>query len=48
MWIKKNSIYSSIKKLKGVNGRLELVKIFPNNIRVFIDYAHTPMPYSKH
>ena len=40
--LKKNSIYNSIKKLKGVNGRLELVKIFPNNIRVFIDYAHTP------
>ena len=40
--LKKNSIYGSIKKLKVVNGRLELVKIFPNNIRVFIDYAHTP------
>ena len=25
-----------------MNGRLELVKKCPNNVRVFIDYAHTP------
>ena len=31
-----------LKKIKNVNGRLELIKKYPNNIRVFIDYAHTP------
>ena len=25
-----------------LDGRLELVRKFPNNIKVFIDYAHTP------
>ncbi len=40
--LKDNSIYRKIKKLKDVNGRLELVKKYPNNIKVFIDYAHTP------
>jgi murE/murF fusion protein len=31
-----------IKKIKEVNGRLQLVKIFPNQTKIFIDYAHTP------
>ena len=35
-------IYEAIKNLKDVNGRLELVKKYSNNIKVFIDYAHTP------
>ena len=35
-------IYKTIDKLKDVDGRLELVKAYPNNIRVFVDYAHTP------
>jgi len=32
----------NIKKIKEVNGRLELVKILPNQAKIFIDYAHTP------
>ena len=40
--LKNKSIYEAVKKLKEVNGRLELVKKYPNNIQVFIDYAHTP------
>ncbi len=40
--LKDISIYKKIKKLKDVNGRLELIKKYPNNIKVFIDYAHTP------
>ncbi len=40
--LKENLIYKSIKKIKDVNGRLELIKTFPNEIKVFIDYAHTP------
>ncbi len=35
-------IDNSLKKIKNVEGRLELVKKYSNNIRVFIDYAHTP------
>ena len=40
--IKEKSINKSFKKLKDVNGRLELVRKYRNNIKVFIDYAHTP------
>ena len=35
-------IYQSLKRIKKINGRLELIKIFPNNVKVFVDYAHTP------
>ncbi len=45
--LKKKSIYRKIKKIKDVNGRLELVKKYPNNVKVFIDYAHTPDALSK-
>ena len=38
---KKISIFDSLKKLKDVNGRLELISTF-SNIKVFIDFAHTP------
>jgi MurE/MurF fusion protein len=40
--LKDKKIYNSLKKIKDVNGRLELVRTFSNNIKVFIDYAHTP------
>ncbi len=40
--LKKEEIYRAIKKLKNVNGRLELVRKYSNNIKIFIDYAHTP------
>ena len=40
--LKDSEIYKSIKKVKDVSGRLEFIRRFPNNIRVFIDYAHTP------
>ena len=39
---KHKMIYRTIKKLKDVDGRLELVKRFQNGIKVYIDYAHTP------
>ena len=35
------------KKLKDIDGRLELVRTFKNNIKVFVDYAHTPDALSK-
>ena len=31
-----------IKKIKSVNGRLELIRTLPNQAKIFIDYAHTP------
>jgi MurE/MurF fusion protein len=45
--LKENNIFKSLKKIKGVNGRLELVRKFPNNVKVFIDYAHTPDALEK-
>ena len=35
-------IFSTIKRIKAVSGRLEYIKSFPNNIKVFVDFAHTP------
>ncbi len=35
-------IKNKIKKIENVDGRLELIRKFPNNIKVYIDYAHTP------
>ena len=43
--LKDKLIYSSIKKIKSINGRLELVRSYSNNIKVFVDYAHTLMHY---
>ena len=40
--LKDEKIYKSLKRINNVNGRMELARRFPNNIRVFIDYAHTP------
>tara|TARA_B100001248_G_C27396456_1_gene465897 strand:- start:2389 stop:5151 length:2763 start_codon:yes stop_codon:yes gene_type:complete len=40
--LKEKRIFNSIKKLKQVSGRFELVKKYPNGVKVFIDYAHTP------
>ena len=37
-----NKMLKNIKKIKEVNGRLQLVKILPNQTKVFVDYAHTP------
>ena len=40
--VKDKFIYRAIKKVKYVNGRLELVKKYSNGAKVFVDYAHTP------
>ena len=40
--LKERKIYNTLIKIKEVNGRLELVKTFSNNIKVFVDFAHTP------
>ena len=40
--LNKKKISKSIKKLKCIRGRLELVKEFPDQTKVFIDFAHTP------
>ncbi len=40
--LKDKKIFNTIRKLKAVSGRLELIKTYPNNIKVYIDYAHTP------
>ena len=40
--LSENKISKCIGKLKSVKGRLELVKNFSDNTKVFIDFAHTP------
>tara|TARA_B100001093_G_scaffold518373_1_gene602946 strand:- start:3017 stop:5779 length:2763 start_codon:yes stop_codon:yes gene_type:complete len=45
--LKEKLIYKAIKKIKDVNGRLELVKNYSNGVKVYIDYAHTPDALSK-
>ena len=40
--LKEKKIFRSLKKIKDINGRLELIKTFSNNIKVFVDFAHTP------
>ena len=45
--LKNNKIKSSLKKIKTINGRLELIKKYSNNIKIFIDYAHTPDALSE-
>ena len=45
--LKDNRILNSLKKIKTIDGRMELVKKFSNNIKVFIDYAHTPEALSE-
>ena len=42
-----SKIYKSINKIKSIDGRLELIKKFPNNIKVYVDYAHTPEALKK-
>ena len=45
--LKEKLAYKALKKIKDVNGRLELVKKYPNNIKVYVDYAHTPDALNK-
>jgi MurE/MurF fusion protein len=45
--LKNIKIFRSLNQIRDINGRLELVKRFPNNIKVFVDYAHTPDALSK-
>ena len=40
--MKEKKIFKSLTKIRDVDGRLELVRKLPNNVKVFIDYAHTP------
>ena len=40
--IKFNKIIESIKNIKPVEGRLEIIGKIKNNSKVILDYAHTP------
>ena len=40
--IKEKKIFDSINKIKDISGRLELVRTFSNNVKVYVDFAHTP------
>ena len=45
--LNEEKIFNSLKKIKDVSGRLELVRIFSNNIKVYVDFAHTPDALKK-
>ena len=45
--LNEEKIFNSLKKIKDVSGRLELVRVFPNNIKVYVDFAHTPDALKK-
>ncbi len=40
--LSQNKISKCLGKLKNVKGRMELVRVFPDNTKIFIDFAHTP------
>ena len=45
--LREEKILKKIENLKDVNGRLEHVRTFSNNIKIFVDFAHTPDALSK-
>jgi MurE/MurF fusion protein len=45
--LKNIKIRNTLKKIRNVEGRLNLIKKYPDDIRVFIDYAHTPEALSE-
>ena len=45
--LNEKKIFNSINRIKDVNGRLELIRIFPNNVKVYVDFAHTPDALQK-
>ena len=45
--LRENKIFSSLKKIKDVNGRLELIRTFSNKVKVYVDFAHTPDALEK-
>ncbi len=45
--LKEKRILASITKIKDVDGRLQLVKTFSNNIKTYVDFAHTPDALKK-
>tara|TARA_B100000586_G_scaffold80421_1_gene56659 strand:+ start:5314 stop:8148 length:2835 start_codon:yes stop_codon:yes gene_type:complete len=40
--LKIKNIFKKIEKIKSVEGRLQLIRILPNQSKIFLDYAHTP------
>ncbi len=45
--LREKKIFSSLKNLKDVNGRLELIRSFSNKVKVYVDFAHTPDALEK-
>ena len=40
--LKIKQILHVVKRIKEVNGRLQLIRTTPNQTKIFVDYAHTP------
>ncbi len=45
--LSEKKIFDSLIKIKDINGRLEHIRTFSNNIKVYVDFAHTPDALSK-
>ena len=45
--LKEKKIFQTFKKIKDVDGRMQLIKSFPNGVKVFVDFAHTPDALQK-
>ena len=45
--LSERKIFDSLNKIKDIDGRLELVRNFNNNVKVFVDFAHTPDALQK-
>ena len=40
--LKEEKIFNKLNNIKDIDGRLELVRVFPNNVKLYVDFAHTP------
>ena len=45
--LNETKIFESLDKIKDVNGRLELVRTFPNKVKIYVDFAIHLMPCSN-
>ena len=45
--LSEKKIFNSLIKIKDIDGRLEHIRTFSNNVKVYVDFAHTPDALSK-
>ncbi len=45
--LKENKIFRSLNSIKSISGRFEFVRTFSNDVKVYVDFAHTPDALEK-